>query len=83
MLAADFDRDRDGFLDVLSSDKGYTCKLFLYAGGLTFTDVSAAAGITRSSKWRHCGAADTDMGHESADLDADGYPDLLLGAGNP
>ena len=64
------DYDRDGFLDIFNADKDHTCKLFRNDGGLSFSDVSTAAGFTKSSDWRHCG---------SADIDNDGWPDIGVG----
>ncbi|MFT5291525.1 MAG: hypothetical protein ACI8QS_002392 [Planctomycetota bacterium] len=69
MTALDF--DRDGFLDIFNSDKDHSCKLLRNTGGLYFVDVSTAAGITRVSDWRHCGAAD---------IDNDGWPDIGVGS---
>lgn len=67
------DYDRDGFLDVFNSDKDHSCKLFRNVGGLSFVDVSSAAGIARPSDWRHCGAAD---------IDNDGWTDVGVGSGD-
>ncbi|MFT7541132.1 MAG: hypothetical protein ACI9K5_002099, partial [Gammaproteobacteria bacterium] len=47
--------------------------VFLNKGDGTFRDVSSGSGI----------GAHTDMGHESGDLDADGYPEIMMGTGNP
>jgi hypothetical protein len=47
--------------------------LFLNNGDGTFRDVSAGSGI----------GGQADMGHNVADVDADGFPDVFIGTGNP
>lgn len=76
-----FDFDRDGDLDLLAVGGGSFAEgtvlpasvddgLFANDGSGHFTAVTAPAGIRRGTFYAH--------GVEVADLDADGFPDLLL-----
>ncbi|MBI4602107.1 MAG: VCBS repeat-containing protein [Planctomycetes bacterium] len=64
------DYDQDGHMDVLVTDlKGLT--LYKGLGGGRFADVTESSGLPRQSRV---------LGGIFADLDSDGYEDLLLGA---
>ena len=52
---------------------GSARRLYLNKGNLTFLDVTGAANTTPT----------TAMGHNTGDLDGDGYPDILIGSGSP
>ncbi len=73
------DFDNDGWMDLFLPKYQYqdpttgTTELFRNNGDGTFTDLSAATGMT----------AQTDMGHNTGDVDGDGYPDIFIGTGHP
>jgi len=75
MVLEDF--DNDGWMDIyLPKYQGTPTEpsgLYLNNQDNTFTDVTVSSGITGQE----------DMGHNTADLDADGYPDIFIGTGNP
>ena len=71
------DFDNDGWLDLYVpkyqiSPTGPS-RLFRNRGDGTFEDVTDGSGMT----------GQTDMGHTTADIDGDGYPDIYIGTGNP
>lgn len=70
--------DNDGWLDVFVprfqfENPTLTSAFLLNEQDGTFRDVSAGSGAT----------GQTDMGHNTHDVDADGHPDVLLGTGAP
>jgi len=72
------DFDNDGWQDVflpqyLAPGDPRISRLFLNNHDGTFRDVSNASGI----------GGQEDMGHNVGDLNADGFPDLYMGTGNP
>ncbi len=74
------DFDNDGWQDVMlpkylhgGTSHTDTTKLFLNNGDGTFRDVSAASMI----------GGQEDMGHNVGDINADGFPDIYIGAGHP
>lgn len=72
------DFDNDGWQDVflpqyLHNHAHGTSRLFLNNRNGTFRDVSAASRI----------GTHEDMGHNVGDLNADGHPDIYIGAGHP
>jgi hypothetical protein len=75
LVLEDFDNDgwQDLFIPKYLLEPTGTSELFRNNGDGTFTDVTAASGMT----------GQTDMGHNTGDLDADGYPDIFIGTGNP
>ncbi len=72
------DFDNDGDLDIhlpkFQPDADIQpSTLLVNDGSGVYTDVTPGSGTTFT----------TDMGHNAADIDADGYPDVLLGTGSP
>lgn len=70
------DYDDDGLLDLFVAEdrfSGGSSVLLRNSGDLSFTDVTAAAGL---------GADVAGLGVGTGDLDADGDPDLLVGGSN-
>jgi hypothetical protein len=76
------DFDNDGWMDIYVPKYRYIedppvphepSQLFRNNGDGTFTDVTEGSGMT----------AQTDMGHNTGDVDADGYPDIFIGTGHP
>ncbi len=72
------DFDNDGWLDAYIPKYQFdpvtrVSGLYLNNGDGTFRDVSAGSGIT----------GEKDMGHNTADVDDDGYPDIFIGTGYP
>lgn len=72
------DFDNDGWLDVFEpkyqpTQINTTSQLFLNDRDGTFTNVTAGSGMTGQS----------DMGHNTGDVDGDGYPDIYIGTGHP
>ncbi len=77
--ATALDYDRDGDLDIFATvnvniflvlGAPDDCHLYRNDGGLYFTEVSAAAGITDLGDWKHC---------SSGDFDNDGWVDIAVG----
>ncbi len=77
--ATALDYDRDGDLDLFCTvninidlvlGPPDDCHLYRNDGGLFFTEVSAAAGITTLGDWKHC---------SSGDFDNDGWVDIAVG----
>lgn len=71
------DYDNDGLPDIYVAKYQLVpsgpSPVYLNRGDGTFTNVSPGTGM----------GAHTDMGHESGDLDGDGYPEILMGTGAP
>ncbi len=72
------DFNSDGWMDVYLPKYQKTVvttvsRVLLNNGDGTFEDVSGALGL----------GAQEDMGHNSGDLDNDGYPELYIGTGSP
>lgn len=76
------DFDNDGWMDLYVPKYRFEIdppeplgpsQLFRNNGNSTFTDVTEGSGMT----------AQTDMGHNTGDVDADGYPDIFIGTGHP
>jgi enediyne biosynthesis protein E4 len=70
------DVDRNGLLDILVPDMGYSC-LMLQTRRLLFTDVTAQSGVALL-----CGQY-TGWGGLLNDYDNDGYVDLFIANGDP
>jgi len=77
MVLEDF--DNDGWLDIFLPKYHYlpedvnTSELYRNNGDGTFTNVTPGSGMTTQ----------TDMGHNTGDIDGDGYPDIFIGTGHP
>ena len=74
------DFDNDGWMDLWApkyywqgAEPGQTGELYRNNGNNTFSNVTAAAGLTGQS----------DMGHSTGDVNGDGYPDIYIGTGHP
>ncbi|MCH7701516.1 MAG: VCBS repeat-containing protein [Planctomycetes bacterium] len=73
------DFDNDGCLDLFipkyyyQDDPPGTSEIYRNNCDGTFTDVTLGSGMT----------AQTDMGHNTGDVDGDGYPDIYIGTGHP
>jgi hypothetical protein len=75
MVLEDFDNDgwQDLFVPKYLLNPTGTSELYRNNGDGTFSDVTAGSGMT----------GQTDMGHNTGDLDDDGFPDIFIGTGNP
>ena len=75
MVFEDF--NNDGWIDIwvpkYQEEPIGPSQLFLNLGAGIFHNASPGSGLT----------GQTDMGHNVADADADGYPDIYIGTGNP
>ena len=77
MVLEDF--DNDGWMDIFIPKYHYlpedvnTSELYRNNGDGTFTNVTPGSGMTTQ----------TDMGHNTGDIDGDGYPDIFIGTGHP
>ncbi len=71
------DFDNDGWLDIYlpkyQLDPVAPSRLYRNDGAGGFIDVTDGSGL----------GGQTDMGHNTADLDGDGYPDIYIGTGGP
>lgn len=72
------DLNNDGWLDLFipkynSQDQGQPSRIYINNANLTFTDVTNAAELSPT----------TAMGHNTGDLDGDGFPEVLIGTGAP
>ncbi|MDD4309345.1 MAG: VCBS repeat-containing protein, partial [Candidatus Cloacimonetes bacterium] len=68
------DADNDGFLDLFVTSVYENDRSYLYRnnGNGTFSDITWLAGARVYNGW----------GNASADLDRDGFPDIVVGSGN-
>ncbi len=75
LVLEDFDNDgwMDLYLPIYQAEPTGPSRLFLNHKDQTFTDVTAGSGMT----------GQTDMGHNTGDVDGDGYPDVFIGTGSP
>lgn len=76
MVLEDF--DNDGWMDIYvpkyyKQNPPGPSQLYRNNGDETFTNVTAGSGMTGQA----------DMGHNTGDLDGDGYPDIYIGTGTP
>ncbi|MEP0846379.1 MAG: VCBS repeat-containing protein [Phycisphaerae bacterium] len=71
------DFDNDGWMDIYVPKYQVTplvsSQVCRNNGNGTFSDLSLAAGMTGQA----------DMGHNTGDLDSDGFPDIFIGTGSP
>ncbi len=75
MVFQDYDNDgyQDIYLPKYQQVPNGPSPVYLNNGDGTFVNVSPGTGM----------GAHTDMGHESADIDGDGYPEIMMGTGAP
>ncbi|MHC4925559.1 MAG: FG-GAP repeat domain-containing protein, partial [Planctomycetota bacterium] len=69
------DFDNNGWMDIYVSQRpaaGEPSGLFKNRGNGTFKDITLQSGMTSQQE----------MGHNTGDIDADGYPDIFLGTGS-
>jgi hypothetical protein len=75
LVLEDFDNDgwMDAYVPKYQTNPTGPSELYLNNGDGTFRDVTSGSGMT----------GQTDMGHNTNDVDGDGYPDVFIGCGNP
>ena len=75
MILEDFNNDgwQDIYMPKWQLNPEVPSPLFLNNGDGTFTDVTVGSGMT----------GQTDMGHNTGDIDLDGFPDIFIGTGTP